>query len=227
MSDFTGIVELPRCDGVVDRRTFIPQRAAGQRVVHLGCVDEHLTAARAGTGNLLHEELDAVASSLVGVDISKPGLDLLGEICPGSYVHGDVERLDELEFDDFDLVVAAELIEHLGRPAAFLGHLRNLLERHNAEAILSTPNAYSWAAFTRFAKSGVEATHPDHRLCYSPATLEESLRRAGIRPTERFSHGWQRDGRSLRARAVGYADRVIQSRRPWLGTGLVWVVRAD
>lgn len=226
MTNYTGIVPLPECDGMVDRRSFLPERAINKRVLHLGCVDEHLTALRAGTGDLLHEELMAVATSLVGVDISKLGLDLLAEFCPGTYVHGDVEQLDLLDFTDIDLVIAAELIEHLGRPAAFYEHLRELLEETGAQAILTTPNAYSWSTFVRYAAKGVEITHPDHRLYYSPATLEETLTQAGLKPVERYSHGWERTSKSLRSRAVGAFDSALYARRPWMGTGLVWVVEA-
>ncbi len=227
MSNYTGLVPLPPCDGVIDRRSFLPERARNRRVLHLGCVDEHLTSQRAGTGDLLHEEIMKVADSLIGFDISEPGLDLLRELVPGEYVHGDVERLSRHDFPDVDLVIAAELIEHLGRPAAFFEDLRKLLAQTGSQAILTTPNAYSWSTFVRFAFKGSEYTHPDHRLYYSPATLEETLVRSGLRPVERYSHGWHRSGRSPSAKVLGFLDRLIYARRPWLGIGLVWVVEAD
>jgi len=186
--------DLPQLEGVVDRRTFLPTLAEGRRVLHLGCVDEGLTAERSGTGALLHEELNLVASDLVGVDLSSAGLKELGAIVPGSYVHGDVEHLGLLQLPACDLVIAAELIEHLGSPHLFYAELRRYLVWSGASAVLTTPNAHGWVGQLRFAVTRRELVHPDHVLVYTPTTLDRSLRASGLLPTGWWSHAWERVG---------------------------------
>lgn len=215
---------LPRCDGSVDRRSFLPALARGRRVVHLGCVDEHLTLERAGTGRLLHQELAAVADDLLGVDISHDGLEQLRGLVPGSYLEADVERLDDLDLPDADLVLAPEIIEHLANPGAFLHGLRGYLARTGAQGVITTPNAYGWTGWATFAGRGREATHPDHVLLYSPITLEVALGRAGLRPVQRFAHRWSRGPSGLRDRLLDAVEAALYAPRPWLAPGLIYVV---
>jgi SAM-dependent methyltransferase len=211
---------------VVDRRTYLPDRARGLRVVHLGCVDEHLTRARSGTGDLLHEELAKVAKTLVGVDVSGAGIDLMRSLVPGDYVVGDVEALDRLELPDAcDLVIAAELIEHLGAPALFLDGLRAYLGRTGATALITTPNAYSWTNSARFALRRREWVHPDHRLVYTPVTLQRTIERAGLTIDSFRVHAWRR-GPESRRHVRDAIDRVVLRWNPWLGVGIVVEVRA-
>ena len=229
MNPSDGLAQLPECDGVINRRTFLPEKASGRRILHLGCVDEHLTASRVGTGDLLHEELTKTSTSLVGVDISKTGLEVIASLCPGEYVQGNVESMDLSQFEDIDLVIVAELIEHLGSPAMFYENLADFLRGNGATAILTTPNAYYWSAFLRFSLAQHELTHPDHRLYYSPTTLEKSLSEAGLVIHERYAHAWTgRPKSSPKSNAknllLDTADRLLYRNRPWLAPGLVWVV---
>lgn len=225
MPGFDPRTPLPRAT-VVDRRRFLIERATGKRVVHLGCVDDRLTVERARTGDLLHEELAAVAAEVLGVDISREGLEIIEGLIPGPYLYGDVERLDEVDLpDDCDLVIASELIEHLGNPMLFLEGLRDYLARTGATALITTPNALSWRLFSAALVSREEVSHPDHLLLYSPVTLAESLRRAGLTTTQLLSHTWERKS-GLRNVVVGTVDRLLLARSPWVGVGIVAEVRA-
>jgi len=226
MSEFEPSSPLPPVAGVVDRRRFLPRVAAGKRVVHLGCVDEHLTESRFGTGALLHEQLMHNAKELVGVDISASGLQLLRELLPGNYVEGDVHRLNALELpESCDLVLAPEIIEHLEAPGVFLDELRRYLVRSGATAIITTPNSYSWTHNVRFALRRREWVHPDHRVVYSPRTLLRSLELADLRCTNLYVHAWKRERRGLRG-LLGLVDRGILAWNPLLGIGLVAEVDA-
>lgn len=225
--DFEAATPLAAPAGVVDRRRFLVERARGRRVVHLGCADERLTRARAGTGNLLHQELARVADELIGVDLSEQGLQDLSAIVPGVYRCGDVERLGEVPLpDECDLVIAAELIEHLGRPVDFLGGLRDYLQRTGATALVTTPNAYSWTHFVRYAVRRREWVHPDHLCLYSPTTLAESVERSGLVAKATYVHAWSRGARGARSVVVGAVDRMVLRVNPWLGVGLVVEVSA-
>jgi 2-polyprenyl-3-methyl-5-hydroxy-6-metoxy-1,4-benzoquinol methylase len=211
---------------IVDRRRFLPESARGQRVLHLGCVDEHLTAARAGTGDLLHEELAKTARELTGVDISEDGIREISQLVPGSYVVGDVEELDSLDLPVADVVIAAELIEHLGSPARFLQGLRRYLAAHAATAIITTPNAYSWRAFASVAARRREVVHEDHRLVYSRATLVRTLEAEGLAVDRLLVHTWLVRGEATSRLAQG-ADRLLLRWNPELAVGLIAVVSSQ
>jgi len=223
---FDASVELPPAAGIVDQRVWLPERARGCSVLHLGCVDDRLTEQRAGTGTLLHEQLAATAKRLVGVDISAPGLVTLERLVPGEYIHGDVERLDQLDLPTVDLVIAAEIIEHLGSPGAFLTTLRGYLERTGATALITTPNALGWRLTSTFVARRREVTHPDHRLLYSPATLARTIELAGLELQALWSHTWRSGRHGLRSLVIDGLDAAALRWSPWLGVGLIAEVTA-
>jgi predicted TPR repeat methyltransferase len=215
---------LPDVDEIVDQRRWIPLRASGLRVLHLGCVDEHLTEQRAGTGALLHEELAKVTSSLTGVDISESGLETMERLVPGVYLLGDIEALDQLDLPEVDLVIAAEVIEHLGSPGRFLTGLRDYLDGTSAVALITTPNAFGWRAMTSFAFWRRETVHPDHRLLYSPVTLVRTIELAGLEVRSMRVHTWRAERRGARQVVVSLIDAALLKWNPWLGVGLVFEV---
>lgn len=217
-------MELPPSNGVIDRRTFLPRMAQGQRVLHLGCVDEGLTLARSGTGRLLHEELARVADTLVGVDLSAAGLAELQSVVPGDYVHGNVEELGDLDLPEVDLVIAAELIEHLPNPGRFYRALGEYLRSTGARALLTTPNSYSWVNQAKFAFTRREPTHPDHVLTYSPVTLQRTLESAHLEPVAWWCHAWKRPA-SFGGVGRNLVDRAVLGWNPWLAPGIVVEVR--
>ena len=228
MSDavYEPLQTLPLLAGTVDRRRYLVEQATGRRVLHLGCVDDRLTETRLRSGVLLHEQLMRVATELTGVDISEPGIALLRVRVPGRYEVGNVERLDDVPVPDaVDLVIASELIEHLPNPGRFLAGLGRLLERTGASALITTPNAYSWAAFAKLAVRRREATHPDHVLLYSPYTLVHALQGAGLRVEALHMHDWERGGGG-RDCALGAIAGVARRWNPYLGVGLVARVAA-
>jgi SAM-dependent methyltransferase len=225
-SDYSPLQELPRLAGTVDRRQLVEAAARDRRVLHLGCVDDRLTVERFERGELLHAQLAAVARSLVGVDINRDGIALLEDRLPGSYLVGDVERLDELELpSDTELVVASELIEHLANPGRFLAQLREYLRRTDARAIITTPNAYGWVGFVKMAARRREPTHPDHVLVYSPYTLDAALRAAGLHVEQLWMHDWARGG-GVADRLRDAATTLVRRWNPYLAVGLVAEVRA-
>ncbi|MGK2948768.1 MAG: class I SAM-dependent methyltransferase [Acidimicrobiales bacterium] len=211
---------------VVDRRVDLLAMARGRRVLHVGCVDEMLTLARHGTGDLLHQELATVASELTGLDISRDGIALMERLVPGRYIVADAEHLGDVSLPDVDLVVAAEMIEHLGSPHLFLTGLRDVLAESGASAVITTPNAYSWRHFAAVALRRQEQVHQDHRLLYSATTLIRSLEAAGLQVDDLRFHTWLRS-RQLRSRLGALIDRAVLRWEPRLAVGLIVECRAS
>ncbi|HJR25989.1 MAG TPA: methyltransferase domain-containing protein [Acidimicrobiales bacterium] len=225
-SDYEPLQALPALAGVVDRRDLLVAAARGRRVVHLGCVDDRLTEVRLDAGLLLHARLGAVATHLVGVDISAPGIALLEERVPGEYRVGDVQDLASVPLpDDVEVVIASELIEHLPSPGLFLVGLRELLASRGATALITTPNAYGWVAAAKLALRRREPTHPDHVLVYSPYTLVHAVEAAGLRVDAFWMHDWRRPP-GLVNRLRGSVAALVRRWNPYLSPGLVVRVSA-
>ena len=224
--EYEPLQALPPLAGVVDRRAFLLREATGRRVVHLGCVDDRLTETRLDAGLHLHASFSGVTAALVGVDISASGIDLLRVRVPGDYEVGDVQALGDVPLPDaVDVVIASELIEHLPSPGLFLAGLRELLASRGATGIITTPNAYGWVSFGKLALRRKEPTHPDHVLVYSPYTLVNALRAAGLSVDELYMHDWERPpGAANRAR--GLLARAVRRWNPYLSPGLVVRVSA-
>ena len=119
-----------------------------RRVLDLGCGEEELSALLLNAGidvvvgidgdrHRLQQALDA------GVDISKVSVKADREIGLSAFAV-DVSN-DKLPFDDqaFDLVYAAEVIEHLLNPDFAIEEFARVLRR-DGKVLITTPNLASW-----------------------------------------------------------------------------------
>lgn len=175
---------------LTDRRELLKRLSEGKRVLHLGCTNHPYTESGLREGDLLHLELARVASDIVGIDNSIPGLQLLEAAGYRNLKVCDLERLDALapgELGHFDLIVAGEVIEHLTNPGALLRHVQGLMGP-STELVITTINAYSGMRFLQYAlrgRGGVnEPVHPDHVAYYSFRTLKLAVERAGLQISE-------------------------------------------
>jgi len=157
---------------VVSRIPEILRRCAGRKILHLGCADAPYTLDRGD--RLLHKLLAEVtpAEKLWGVDLDEKGVGFLREMGFDKILHGDCESLaEELLAERFDIILAGEIIEHVGNPVNFLSSIRGVMA-DNSELMLTTVNATGVKGFTH-ALTGVEKVHPDHNYYFSYHTLRQ------------------------------------------------------
>ncbi|MGI8421856.1 MAG: class I SAM-dependent methyltransferase [Gaiellaceae bacterium] len=159
----------------VDRVEALVDAARGRRVVHVGFVDE-LMATKIAGGVWLHARLGAVASSLVGLDMSEEGVAAARAEGYEAYVVDaqSAEAVRALGLERADVVIAGEIVEHLDAPGPFLRALAELAD----ELVLTTPNAYRLLNVLA-PLSGSELVHPDHTNWQSPRTLRTLLEHSG------------------------------------------------
>lgn len=151
------------------RNQLITRLSRGQRVLHVGCADHApLIEEKRRQGVYLHDVLTEVAELVVGIDTNAEALDDMRRL--GIM---DLYHTRDLPQDlQFDLIVAADVIEHVGDVEAFLRSLRP----HGCDLLVTTPNALrmanrlSWAA---------ELVNTDHRYWFSPYTLAKAVSEAG------------------------------------------------
>ena len=170
-----GAIEL------VERDAWLLGKVCGLRVLHAGATDSMLTDTRAAQEVLLHQKLRAAGCDLVGVDIDAAGIDYLRDRYGiTDIVGGDLEELDTLfHRNTFDIVLAADVMEHLNNPGRFLASAKKVLKK-DGQLIITVPNAFSMKKFLGVSIFRQERNHPDHVCFYSYMNLHELLRRFGF-----------------------------------------------
>lgn len=104
-----------------------------KKILDIGCGDGYLASRLA---------LAFPGASVVGVDQEAGGIRIAREKCSGiPNVKFVVSTCEALEFEDrsFDVVVLADVIEHLGNPDGMVAEIGRVLSR-DGTAIITTPN---------------------------------------------------------------------------------------
>lgn len=151
---------------------YIAALVRGKKVLDVGCVDH--TAQKEMGAAWLHSMLAKSASSILGLDILE---DDVRQLAAKGYsvVCGDAMTVDLS--DEFDAIVAGELIEHLDNPGQFIANMRRHLNPDGI-LILTTPNPFYALHFVEFAFSSPEKRwNPQHVEWFCPFTLDNLLKR--------------------------------------------------
>jgi SAM-dependent methyltransferase len=116
---------------------------AGKRILDVGC-------GRGGIGYLLRTHPGGTDAEIVGVDVHEPYLDFCRRFrIYDELIHADASTYD---FDQFNIVIACEVLEHLDQERSLL--LLKRLESIASELVLvSTPNG----PYLRGAVDGVDS----------------------------------------------------------------------
>ena len=146
----------------VDRTTVCVEAARDKRVLHLGC---------GWPPGPLHQAMAGVAAHLIGVDVAAP------PSAQGNVWQVDLDtRPEGLPLREYDLIVAGEILEHLGNPGNLLKALRRLFP--STMLIITVPNAFS-AVGLAWVQRGYENVNKEHCAFYSWHTLTELVTRCG------------------------------------------------
>lgn len=140
----------------VDRDQWLLGQCAGETVLHVGCTDKPLTQARVASRSLLHAKIVDVSRGAVGLDVDAHGIETRRSLMPScEFVAWDAERLhqcSELGERTFDVVLAADVLEHLSNPGNFLSGASSFL---NTEGVLiaTTPHVADEIALVARSRS--------------------------------------------------------------------------
>jgi len=150
----------------------ILQLCEGKAVLDCGCVGSRLEDP-SGMSATSHYHLAKTASRCVGVDI-------LGDEVERRRAAGYDVRIANVETmqlgETFEVVVAADLIEHLSNPGAFLERVREHLQPGGLLCLV-TPNPFS-ANLALKSLAGIQSqVNPEHTCWYDPVTLRQLLER--------------------------------------------------
>ena len=142
---------------------------SGLRVLDLGC----------GSGYICDKAIHDGATSAVGIDLVKPRcLEASSKwVFLDSNLDGD-GWIKQIPGQEFDLVMAFDILEHLESPYRFLTAIKSILSK-NGTLVLTTPNTLSWERFMKPA-SWSGAQDPQHKVLFNRYSLKFLLSRAGL-----------------------------------------------
>lgn len=138
-------------------------------VLDVGCAAYDYAKGRVDLHGLLHKK----ARRVVGIDSVIPRFRKQAGI-----IIADAEsmKLDE----KFDLIIAAELIEHLSNPGKFLERARAHL-RDGGRLILTTPNPWELPRLIRAALKIRSTVAQEHVCWYDEGTIANLVNRYGFK----------------------------------------------
>jgi SAM-dependent methyltransferase len=224
---------LPRTK-IVDRVPWLVEQCRGKRVIHVGFADAGFREEQSRAGSWLHGHLDEVATSLVGLDLDGPGVE--AAVDGGFEAHlvdcTDAAAVAALELEPADVVLAGEVIEHLGAPGPFLDAMA-LLCAPGGTLIVTTPNAYGLVNVVANITRRVEVNHPDHVVMFTWRTLTQLMQREGWSPTDSVTYVPVVRERGERSRFEALAVRMVlglerllgRLGRPYSADGLIVTAR--
>ncbi|MCH2114796.1 MAG: class I SAM-dependent methyltransferase [Pirellulales bacterium] len=184
-------------------------------VLDCGGVDHCFVEHKRDEGSWLHDQIRSRAKECVGVDILEDRVDQLNSIDGYKFLVANVEELDFHE--QFDVVVAGELIEHIYNAGLFLDGAWRAL-KDNGTLVVTTPNFQAFSRMVYMVVRGKEVCHEEHTCYYSRQTLSYLVERHGFEIKE-----FHVLGRPAQTRLRTWIRSAVHAVRPQLGEQLVMV----
>ena len=200
---------------VAFREDHILPLVEGRTVLDCGGVDHDAFALKAARGDWLHALAAERAKSVLGVDILAESVARLNAEGRYRFVAANAEELPFRE--EFEVVLAGELIEHLHNPGRFLASAWRALVP-GGTLILTTPNAHRLSSLLHLLRRGRELIHPEHVSLFSPSALTCLVERHGFRTRD-----LRLLNRPARRRWMEGARALVAAWRPLLGETILLV----
>jgi SAM-dependent methyltransferase len=214
---------------LVQRLDFIREVCKGKKVLHLGCTNYPYTQEAIDSDMLLHFELEKISDKVYGFDYDQAGLDILAGHGTTDLYRADLEKLEDVEFNEtFDVIIAGEMIEHLNNPGLFLEGIKRFMNDKTL-LVITTINAYCgmrfWIYGLRGKKGSVEPVHPDHVAYYSYSTLSLLLARHDLQTETFMFYDLGKEHRQHNRWILNFINDVCVTIAPQLSDGIIAVCR--
>ena len=203
---------------IVDRIPWLVEQCRGKRVIHVGFADAGFRDEQTRAGRWLHGHLDDVATSLVGLDFDGPGVAAAQDTDYDAHLVDctDVAAVEALDLEPADIVLAGEVIDHLGAPGPFLEAMARLIAP-GGTLIVTTPNAYGLVNVVANITRRIEVNHPDHVVMFTWRTLTQLMAREGWAPEDVVTYVPQVRERGDRSRLDIAAVKLVAGTERLLG----------
>ncbi len=187
---------------IVEQDATLVALCAGKDVLDVGCVGQDRGP---GTPGWLHGRIAAAARSAVGVDIVPEGVERLRAAGYDALLAGEIAAHGR----DADVIVMADVIEHVDDPVGFLRHYARFLRPAGALAV-TTPNPFFAAQFLRLLRGLPVSVNDEHTAWFDPRVFSEIVARAGL---DLRAFYWLEDRTDLSRRGAG-ERRLYRLARP-------------
>lgn len=189
---------------------FATDRCRSKRVFDIGCVMHDLRAFN--NPFFLHRALKEVAASLVGIDLHAEGVAAMR--ARGYDVRvGNAEGFDLGE--QFDVIVAGDIIEHIANLDGFLRSVDAALAP-GGMLLVMTPNPWWWKFVVKAALRPEVGANPEHTCWFCPQTWRQLVERYGFTLGQVQHHSrYRRDAwlpLPLRLRSTSWAAETVRVR---------------
>jgi len=166
--------ELEEIDYSDWKTRYVTRRCAGKRVLDLGCVMHSPEAYK--DRYFLHRAIAGVAGEVIGLDLNPEGVARLNNLGFRAVV-GDAEAF---AFDEpFDVIVAGDLVEHLGNLDGFLNSCLGALAP-GGRIVVQTPNPWYWRNLLKAVVYREVPNNVEHTCWFCPRTFRQLVDRYGL-----------------------------------------------
>ena len=179
---------------IKDRMEIIAPLVKGRKTLDLGVVDSRLRRAKTGerlikkSSSLLYRRICEINPDALGVDIDKEGVNILQE----QGFHAKTANVITMDLgEQFDTIIAGEIIEHLVNPGKFLCNVRKHLIQ-DGTLVITTPNPFYCGQVWRIWRYKRPRVHEEHTCWFDPITLSHLCCLSGLVPYEIY---WIRSGK--------------------------------
>lgn len=145
--------KVPEMPVIKDRASHLVMNAKGRVVLDIGC------------SGVISKQIRLAAKKYYGVD----------KVASDGVVGVDLDhRPDQIpKYEDVEVVICSEVLEHLSNPGYFLAALKTLYK--GKEIVITVPHASAYAV-----KDDCEVVNNDHVCWYSYTTLKTLVSRYGF-----------------------------------------------
>jgi 2-polyprenyl-3-methyl-5-hydroxy-6-metoxy-1,4-benzoquinol methylase len=150
----------------------IAEFCKGKSVLDVGCIGQDRNYA---ADNWLHEKVRRIAGKIDGVDILVDEINILRK---NGYSMYTVDELEETS-NKYDVVLMADVIEHVNDPVGFLAFYAKFLAPDGI-MFITTPNANRTNNFINILFNNNYSVNPEHVFWFCPRTFAEVVQRARL-----------------------------------------------
>lgn len=126
--------------------------------------------------NWLHRAICFFSKEAIGLDIDEDGIAFLEK---EGYNVVCADAQDFQLHQEFDVIVAGDIIEHLDNFRGFLSSIKKHMKREGFLAI-STPNPFWWKIILKVILRGHATPHEEHTCWFCSDTIRQLLERHGF-----------------------------------------------
>lgn len=159
------------------REDIIIPLVTNKDVLDCGGIDHWAMQLKQEKGQWLHAIIAQHAKSVIGVDILEESVIEVNKKKQYKFITGNVEDLPFKQ--EFEVIVAGEIVEHIYNMGLFLDSAWRSLKTDGV-LIITTPNYHAISSIVKSVFWGKESVHPEHTCYYSKKTLSYVVEKHGF-----------------------------------------------